>query len=113
MLKTDAKLVILPEPGMDLIKVNRIPHPVPWRLLVIQSELEDRLELLRLYTKAINLHLGVVTPWSLDITQTYRNHEVHPVYDRLHDGLHFSGTQVVKLAKILAENVEDDMYEVG
>lgn len=70
LLSTGAKLVILPEPGLDLIKVNRIPHPVLWRLLVIQSELEDRLELLRLYFKAINSHLGVATPWSLDITHT-------------------------------------------
>lgn len=109
LLKTNAKLIILPEPGIDLIRFNGIHHPVPWRKLVIQSELEERLELLQLYVRAINSHLGVTTPWSLDITHTYRNHEIHPVYDRLRDGLHFTGTQVSKLAKILAEYVEDDI----
>lgn len=109
LLKTNSKLVLLPEPGIDLIRYNGVPHPVPWRKLVVQSEFEDRLELLHLYTRAINSHLGVTTPWSLDITHTHRNHEVHPVYDRLRDGLHFTGSQVTKLAKILAEYVEDDI----
>lgn len=109
LLKTGAKLILLPEPGLDLIRVNRIPHPVPWRALVIQSEIEDRLELLHLYTRAINSYLGVITPWSLDLTHSYRNHEIHPVYERLPDGLHFSGAQVARLARILAEYVENDI----
>lgn len=109
LLKTNAKLILLLEPGLDLIKLNRVPHPVPWRTLVVQSELEERLDLLRLYTRVINSYLGVITPWTLDLTHSYRNHEVHPVYDRLRDGIHFTGAQVVGLAKILAEYVENDI----
>lgn len=113
LLNTGAKLIFLPEPGLDLIRWNRISHPVPWRFLVEQAELQERLELLQLYTKVINSHLGSITPWSLDITHSFRNGELHPVYDRMRDGLHFSGMQVKKLAQILACYVEDDLMKSG
>lgn len=96
------KLVFLPEPGVDLIKYNKVPHPVPWRLLVIQAELEDRLELLQLFTRALNSLAGSITPWSMDISHAHRNGRLVPVYDRMTDGLHFSGTQVSKLADVIA-----------
>lgn len=98
----NCKLAFLPEPGLDLIKYNKIPHPVPWRLLVTQSELENRLELLQLYTRALNSLTGSITPWTLDISHAHRNGKLIPVFERMSDGLHFSGTQVKKLAEIIA-----------
>lgn len=96
------KLAFLPEPGLDLIKYNKIPHPVPWRLLVTQSEIEDRLDLLQLYTRALNSLTGSITPWSMDISHAHRNGKLVPVYERMPDGLHFSGNQVKKLADVIA-----------
>lgn len=96
------RMAFLPEPGVDLVKYNRVPHPVPWRILVIQSELEIRLELLQLYTRALNSHLGSLTPWTMDVTHAHRNGRLIPVYDRMNDGVHFSGAQIRKLTEILA-----------
>lgn len=71
--KTSCKLAFLPEPGLELVRYNKIPHPVPWRILVEQSELEDDLELLQLYTRVLNSHIGSLTPWTLDISHAHRN----------------------------------------
>lgn len=89
LLQTGAKLILLPEPGLDLVRWNQVHHPVPWRILVEQAEIEERLKLLHLYTKVLNSQLGSTTPWTLDITHSHRNGELHPVYNQLRDGLHF------------------------
>lgn len=99
---TQCKMAFLPEPGLDLVKYNQVPHPVPWRILVIQAELESRMELLQLYTRVLNSHLGSLTPWTMDITHAHRNGRLVPVYDRMNDGVHFSGNQIRKLAEVLA-----------
>lgn len=99
---SNCKLAFLPEPGLDLIAYNKIPHPVPWRLLVTQAELEDHLDLLQLYTRALNSLTGSRTPWSMDISHAHRNGKMVPVYDRMTDGLHFSGNQMKKLADVVA-----------
>lgn len=100
--KLNTKLAFLPEPGLDMIKYNKVPHPVPWRLLVTQATLEDQLELLQLYTRALNSLTGSITPWSMDVSHAHRNGKLVPVYERMTDGLHFSGNQVKKLADIIA-----------
>lgn len=61
MLAPFCKFVFLPDPGVDLIRFNRIPHPVPWRELIVQEELEEHLELLHLYTRALNSYMGSLT----------------------------------------------------
>lgn len=98
MIAPACKFVFLPDPGADLIRLNRIPHPVPWRELVVQQELEEHLELLHLYTRALNSYMGSLTPWSLDVSHAHRNGNLRPVYDRFYDGIHFSSEQVSKLA---------------
>lgn len=98
LLSTACKLVFLPDPGVDLIRLNKIPHPVSWTELIVQEELEENLDTLHLYTRALNSYMGSRTPWSLDVTHAHRNHALKPVYDRFRDGLHFSGEQVEKLA---------------
>lgn len=98
LMAPPCKFVFLPDPGVDLIRLNRIPHPVPWRELIVQEELEEHLETLHLYTRALNSYMGSLTPWSLDVTHAHRHGNLRPVYDRLQDGLHFSGEQVSKLA---------------
>lgn len=112
LMNLPCKLTILPEGGLDLIRYNRIPHPVPWLLLVIQAELEDRLELLQAYTRLINSHMGSSTPWSLDLTPAYRNGKLRPVYDRTSDGLHYSRSQVVKLATIIATFTKHELSKL-
>lgn len=108
LMPVSCKLVLLPDPGLDMIRYNKIAHPVPWRLLVEQSELEERLHLLHLcikailYIKAINSFLGTITPWSLDVSFSHRNGHMIPVYDRTYDRLHFSKDQVQKLASVVA-----------
>lgn len=98
MLDTRCKFVFMPDPGLDLIRLNKIPHPVPWRELIVQEELEEHLTLLHLYTRVLNSYMGSLTPWTLDISHSHRNGNLRPVYDRMYDGLHFSGSQVTKLA---------------
>lgn len=109
----DCKLAFLPEPGLDLIKYNKVPHPVPWRLLVTQAELEDRLDLLQLYTRALNSLTGAITPWSMDVTHAHRNGRLIPVYDRMTDGLHLSGNQVKKLADVIANFARIELFCPG
>lgn len=48
IMAPNCKFVFLPDPGLDRTRLNIIPHPVPWRELVVQEELEDHLELLHL-----------------------------------------------------------------
>lgn len=98
MMAPSSKFDFLPDPGVDLIRLNRIPHPVPWTELIVQQELEEQLELLHLYTRALNSYMGSLMPWSLDVTHAHRNGNLKPVYDRLYDAIHFSGEQVSKLA---------------
>lgn len=107
--KPGCKLAFLPEPGLDLIRYNKIPHPVPWRILIIQEEIEERLELLQLYTRALNSHVGSLTPWTMDTTHAHRNGRLVPVYDRTTDGLQFSGLQVKKLAEIIANFARNEL----
>lgn len=109
MMAPDCKLAFLPDPGLDLIRVNRILHPVPWRALVIQAELEDKIELLHLYTRALNSYLGSLTPWTLEITHSHRHHDMVPVYDRTYDGIHFSREQVVKLAGEIVRYAQNEI----
>lgn len=113
LLNLPCKLTILPEPGLDLIRYNRIPHPVPWYPLVIQAEMEERLELLQAYTRLINSHIGSLTPWSLDVTHSYRNGKLRPIYDRLNDGLHFSRAQVIKLASIIVTFTQHELLRLN
>lgn len=88
LMEVQCKLAFLPDPGLDLIRVNKIHHPVPWRALVVQAELEDNLEMLHLYTRALNSYLGSLTPWTLEITHSHRRGNMIPVYDRTYDGIH-------------------------
>lgn len=107
MLETGSKFVFMPDPGLDLIRLNKIPHPVPWRELIVQEELEEHLSLLHLYTRALNSYMGSLTPWTLDASHSHRNGNLHPVYDRMYDGLHFSGNQVIRLASEIDRYARD------
>lgn len=109
LMSPPCKLAFLPDPGLDLIKANKIPHPVPWRALVVQAELEDNLEMLHLYTRALNSYLGSLTPWTLEITHSHRHGNMIPVYDRTQDGIHFSREQVEKLASEIARYALNEM----
>lgn len=109
---SSCKLVFLPEPGIDLVKYNRVLHPVPWRILVCQAELEERLELLQLYTRALNSYLGTKTLWTMDVTHAHRNGRLIPVYDHMTDGVHFSGHQVKKLADTLAYYTMNELIQI-
>lgn len=111
LLNTNCKFVFMPDPGMDLIRLNKIPHPVPWRELIVQEELEEHLSLLHLYTRALNSYMGSLTPWTLDISHSHRNGNLHPVYDRMYDGLHFSRSQVIKLASEIDRYARDILKE--
>lgn len=102
LMAPKCKLAFLPDPGLDLIRVNKIRHSVPWRALVVQSELEENLETLHLYTRVLNSYLGSLTPWTLEITHSHRRNNMIPVYDRTQDGIHFSREQVEKLAAEIA-----------
>lgn len=113
MLDTKCKFVFMPDPGLDLIRLNKIPHPVPWRELIVQEELEEHLILLHLYTRVLNSYMGSLTPWTLDISHSHRNGNLHPVYDRMHDGLHFSGSQVIKLASEINRYARSILIENG
>lgn len=105
----NCKLVFLPDPGMDMIKYNRLVHPVPWRALIFQEELEMYLKELHRFTRELNAGNGSLTPWSLDVTHSFRNGTLLPIYDRLCDGLHFSTLQVHNLAKKIMVYVENEM----
>lgn len=113
ILNPSCKFVFLPDPGLDLIRVNRIPHPVPWRELVVQEELENHLELLHLYTRALNSYMGSLTPWTLDVSHSHRNGNLRPVYDRMYDGLHFSRDQIMRLASEISRYSKEVLLKVN
>lgn len=103
LLNLPCKLCFVPEPGADLVRYNRVSHPVPWDVLIIQEELEDRLESLLFTTRRLNDKLHMPTPWTMNITHARRNGQLLPIYDRLRDGLHPALWQIKKLATVLIE----------
>lgn len=108
MVNHHSTLCFLPECGLDLIRYNQVEHPVPWYLLLFQESLEKNLRILQDKTKVINSSIGSLTPWSLEVTHAKRAGRLSPVFDRTYDGLHFSPTQVRRLAYLIgkfAENV--------
>lgn len=104
LMYTNTKLCMLPEPGLDLIRYNRIANPVDYRLLLIQHELEDKLHFLQELTRSLNATVNMRTPWTLDITHARRHGRIVPVYDRLSDGLHFSTHIRKKYARMLSKH---------
>lgn len=106
------KLVFLPDPGIDMIRYNRLLHPVPWRALVFQEELEKYVKDLHEFTRELNAENGSLTPWSLDVTHSFRNGTLIPIYDRMRDGLHFSTLQTHNLAKKIMVYVEREMNPI-
>lgn len=107
LLQLPCRLCFIPEPGADLIRYNRLVHPINWRFLVIQHQLEDYLVSLHAFTRRLNNSLGMPTPWTLDATHTRRNNQLVQVYSRLRDGLHPTLTQVKKWAEIIIRFVQD------
>lgn len=103
LLNVPGKMCFVPEPGADLIRYNQVHHPVPWQALIIQEELEDKLEMLLLTTRRLNDKMHMPTPWTMNITHARRNNNLLPIYDRLRDGLHPSMNQVKKLASVLID----------
>lgn len=104
LMYTNTKLCMLPEPGLDLVKYNRILNPVDHNLLLIQNELEQKLHFLQELTRSLNASVNMKTPWTLDITHARRNGRCIPVYDRLSDGLHFPTVIRRKYARILSKH---------
>lgn len=107
LLDLPGKLCFVPEPGADLIRYNHVRHPVPWDKLIIQQELEERLEDLLISTRRMNDRLSVPTPWTMNITHSRRNGGLIPIYDRFRDGLHPSLVQVKKLAIVIIDFTRD------
>lgn len=106
-----ATLCFLPEPGLDMVRYNQVPHPVPWYILLLQEMMEKNLRILQSKTYVINASMGSKTPWSLEVTHAKRGGRFVPVYDRTYDGLHFSPYQVWKLACYIVKFVEDNSLQ--
>lgn len=102
LLSQGNKLCFLQDPGLDLIKYNRIVHPVPPSMLVMQASLEDNLRILQKKTINLNNRLGVPTPWTLEISHSLRHDIWLPVFDRFSDGLHPTTHQAELYAKKIA-----------
>lgn len=109
LIKPGLRLCFLPESGVDLISYNRINHPVPWYLLIVQEEFENRLRDLQWVTRIINSRMGVITPWSLETTHCRRAGRLVPVYGRSFDGLHPTINQVRRMATILSVYVRNEL----
>lgn len=105
LLNQGNKLCFLPEPGCDLIRMNGIHHPVPWKALVVQSSFEHNLEILQLKSEKINQQLGVPTPWTLEISHNLRHDSWVPVYDRFLDGIHPTDKQATEYSIAIARYV--------
>lgn len=106
LLNPKTLLCFLPECGMDLVRYNRVFHPVPIQVLIMQEEFENNLRDLQKFTQGINRNLGCVTPWTLEVTNVNRGGRMVPVYDRSYDGLHYSYGQIQKLAFVLWKYVQ-------
>lgn len=104
LMYTSTKLCILPEPGLDLIRYNNTPNPVPRYMLELQEDMEDGLKYLQKITSHLNSSMGMETPWFLDITHARRHRRLIPVYDRLRDGLHPGYNLRRKICKILVKH---------
>lgn len=106
LLKPRPMLCFLPESGLDLIRYNKVFHPVPFQLLIMQEEFEDCLRDLQKFVLGINETMGCVTPWTLEVTWVNRGGRMVPVYDRTYDGLHYSHDQIKKLAFVIWKYVQ-------
>lgn len=95
------RMCFIPEAGVDMIIYNRIHHPVPYRLLILQETFENYLRDLQWVTRLINSRSGLVTPWSLNITHSHRAGRMVPVFGRSMDGLHLTIQQVRRLAQVI------------
>lgn len=79
LLNCPCKLCFVPEPGADLVRYNHVLHPVPWDVLIIQEELEDKLEALLISTRRLNDEMDMPTPWTMNITHARRNGQLLPI----------------------------------
>lgn len=113
LLDLPCRLCFLPEPGADLIRYNRLFHPVDWNYLIIQEQLENYLVSLHAFTRRLNKSLQMPTPWTLDASHTRRNGRLIQVYSRFRDGLHPALPQVKKWAEIIVQFVADLFVENG
>lgn len=104
LMYTTTKLCLIPEAGLDLIKYNAVPDPVPRHLLVIQEDIEKKLHFLQELAKSLNHSVGMITPFTLDVTHARRSGRMVPVYNRLYDGLHPSLSVKKKFAKIIMKH---------
>lgn len=110
LIRPGMKLCFLPEAGADLIRYNRVRHPVPYELLIIQETFEQYLRDLQWVTRLINTRTGTTTPWSLDTTHRWNTRRLIPVYGRSIDGLHLAHNQVRRLADILAKYAREELH---
>lgn len=105
LLQLPCKLCFIPEPGADLIRYNRLCHPVDWNYLIIQEE--NFMVSLHSFTRRLNKSLQMPTPWTLDASHTHRNGRLIQVYSRFRDGLHPALPQLKKWAEIIVNFVLD------
>lgn len=73
LLHLPCRLCFISEPGADLIRYNRLHHPIDWSYLIIQEELENYMVSLHAFTRRLNSSLQMPTPWTLDASHTRRN----------------------------------------
>lgn len=83
MINPSGKLFFLQESGIDVIRYNRIPEPIPASYLIMQASLENNLRVLQKFTKKLNDRLMIPTPWSLEVTNAFRNNKWIPIYVQL------------------------------
>lgn len=107
LLQLPCRLCFIPDPGADLIRYNRLYHPIEWNYLIIQEELESFMVSLHSFTRRLNRSLHMPTPWTLDASHTRRNGRLTQVYSRFRDGLHPALPQVRKWAEIIVNFVRD------
>lgn len=110
LLTNRVKICFIQETGIDLVRYNRFPHPVPATILIAQISMDHNIRKLQNFTKKLNDDNSVPTLWSLEITHSFKHNIWQPVYDRTFDGLHLSHKQVVDLAKSINNYVTKTIY---
>lgn len=110
MINPHGKLCFLQEPGLDLIRYNRIVDPIPASCLITQASLEKNLRILQDSAKRLNDDMMMPTPWSLEISHAKRHDKWVPIYERMPDGLHPSRKMLRDLAGVLNHYAQTVIY---
>lgn len=101
------RAAIIPEFGADLLRYNQIREPTDW-MCRFQEQLDYNLPLLHVTAKDVNKHLGVTTPWTLDVLyKSTRGGTRYPRYHLLYDGLHPTELTAKRIVVQILKDVDD------